>query len=92
MDHIITPRKGLCLVEVSTRHVRIRTRVHNPTCLVENSTKHKPHPLLPMLVSSYFTIANFTASMLLRDFLTVQQVWLKEIKGREREGSLIYIL
>ena len=74
MDRIITPGKGMCLGEVSTRHVRIRTRVHYPTCLVETSTGHKPHPLLPMLVSSYFTVANFTASMLLRDVLTVQQV------------------
>ena len=27
--------KGLCLVEVSTKHVRIQTRVHNPMCPVE---------------------------------------------------------
>ena len=44
-------RKGLCLVEVSTGHVRIRTRVqewtcvHNLTCLVETSTGHKPQPI-----------------------------------------------
>ena len=43
---------GLCLVEISTGHVRIQTHVqdwtyvHNPTCLVETSTGHKPDPLI----------------------------------------------
>ena len=49
--------KGLCPMEVSTRHVWIRTRVqewthvHNPTCPVETYTGHKPYP-------SFFEVTN----------------------------------
>ena len=49
--------KGLCPMEVSTRHVWIRTRVqewthvHNPTCPVETYTEHKPY-------LSFFEVAN----------------------------------
>ena len=35
---------SLCPVRISTRHIRIRTRVHNLTCPVETSTGHKPDP------------------------------------------------
>ena len=41
---------GLCLVEVSTRHVGLWTHVHSwthvriQTCPIETSTKHKPFP------------------------------------------------
>ena len=36
--------KGLYPVKVFTGHGRIRTRVHNLTCLVKTFTGHKPHP------------------------------------------------
>ena len=34
---------GLCPVEISTGHIRIRTRIHHPTCPVQTSTGHKSH-------------------------------------------------
>ena len=35
-------RLDLCLVEISTRHIQIRTCVQIWTCLVGTSTRHKP--------------------------------------------------
>ena len=36
--------KGLCPVKIITGHVRIRTRVRNPTCPMITFTGHKLHP------------------------------------------------
>ena len=36
--------KGLCPVKIITGHVRIRTRVHNPTCPMITFTGHKLYP------------------------------------------------
>ena len=65
---IYSIEKGLCLVEVFIGHVRIRTyvqewtRVRNPTCLVETSTRNKPHPF--QVLTNHFNIVRINCNNL----------------------------